>query len=96
MRGRHGEDTDIVVRFDKNKLNYKFVLAGSAAIFYSVIAMIRKLMGMIPFTPKQFTAESGLSRATVNRHLSRLVAAGALKKEGYGLYLLAEDYEEAR
>jgi hypothetical protein len=91
IRGRHSADEQMVLRFRKDTLDYEHVMDGAAAPLYPAIQQIRLEFGQRPFTVKELTQATGMSRATAYRLLDRLRFAGALKKVGSGQYVLAAD-----
>lgn len=89
IRGRHSEDLEMVLRFNKETLSFEYVLDGAAAPLYPFIVELRAAFGQRPFSPKELTHATGLSVATVHRQLGRLYGAGAVQKRGFGEYVLA-------
>jgi hypothetical protein len=89
VRGRHIGDTEMVLRFRKETLDFEHVLEGGAASLYPLMLQIRTEFGCEPFTPKEFTHRTGAARATAHRHINRLFSAGVLIKRGYGEYAMS-------
>jgi len=88
-RGRHDEGVQTVVRFRKDSLDHEYVLSGGAAPLFPLLLQLRNAFGSEPFTPKDVTHQTGVSRMTAHRQITRLYNAGALKKNGtYGEYAL--------
>lgn len=87
-RGRHDEGVQTVVRFRKDSLDHEHVLSGGAAPFFPLLVQLRDAFGTQPFSPKDITHETGVSRSTAHRQITRLYHAGALKKGTYGEYVL--------
>ena len=88
IRGRHSEDLEMVLRFRKETLDYEHVLEGAAATLYPLLLQLRSNFGNKAFSPKDLTRVTGVSSATTHRYLGRLCAAGAVRKRGYGEYIL--------
>ena len=88
IRGRHSEDLEMVLRFRKETLDYEHVLAGGAAVLYPAVVQLRTAFGDQPFSPKDMAHATGLGISTVHRHISRLYRADAVRKRGYGEYVL--------
>jgi RecA-family ATPase len=80
IRGRHGKDLELVVRFRAETLDYEHVLEGGAAPHYPKIQEIRLAFGDRPFTARDFNVETGAHRATGYRQLHELSGAGVLTK----------------
>jgi hypothetical protein len=91
IRGRHAGDTEMVLRFRAETLDYVQVLEGGAAALYPLVVQIGTVFGNRPFSPKELTQAIGVSRATSHRYIDRLHEAGVLRKEGFGSYLLVRD-----
>jgi len=89
-RGRHDEGLEMVVRFRKASLDHEHVLSGGAAPYFPLLLQLRAAFGSNAFSPKTLTVETGASLATANRQIARLYHAGALKKKGYGEYVLTQ------
>jgi len=89
VRGRHLAGTDVVLRLDPETLAFEHVLEGGAAPFYPEIQQLRTAFGQATFSPKSISVELGVARASAHRLIGRLLAAGAVRKAGYGEYLLA-------
>jgi hypothetical protein len=87
-RGRHDEGVQTVVRFRKDSLDHEHVLSGGAAPFFPLLLQLRDAFGSQPFSPKDVTHQTGVSRSTAHRQITRLYHAGALKKGTYGEYVL--------
>jgi hypothetical protein len=90
IRGRHAEDAEMVLRFQKETLDYTHVIEGAAAELYPLLLQIHSALGFTVFAPKQLMDATGVSRATANRHIDRLYRAGILKKHGHGQYELMD------
>jgi AAA domain-containing protein len=88
IRGRHSEDLEMVLRFQKETLNFEHVLEGGAATMYPALLQLRTTFGTQPFSPKELTHATGVSRATACRLTDRLYRANAIQKKGYGEYVL--------
>jgi len=89
IRGRHVEGAELVIRFNVERLSYDFVLEGPAASSYPTILQIRSEFGTGPFSPKNLSGATGMSRATAHRIIGRLMASNLANKVGYGEYRLA-------
>jgi DNA-binding IclR family transcriptional regulator len=63
-------------------------MEGSAASIWPELQTIQAAVGAEKFTPKDLELKTGWSRATVHRHLSRLVSTGSVKKAGNGEYVV--------
>jgi hypothetical protein len=88
VRGRHLAGTDMVLRLDPETLAFEHVLEGGAASFYPEIQQLRTEFGVDAFSPKTVSHELGMARATAHRLIGRLLATGAVRKSGYGEYVL--------
>jgi hypothetical protein len=88
IQGRHAEAAQVLLRFQKDTLDYEFVLKGGAAEFYPVLKQIKSHFGDNDFSPKELYQATGISRATAHRLLTRLYYSDALQKRGYGTYKL--------
>jgi hypothetical protein len=88
IRGRHSADLEIVLRFRTETLDYAFVLEGGAASLYPSLLQLHGAFGSKPFSPRDLSHATGLSRATAHRHIDRLFRAGAIQKRAYGQYML--------
>lgn len=84
-RGRR-TDKEMLIRFDKATLSYDFLLDGSAASLWPDIRLLQRQFGVRTFTPKDLTMELGIPRPSGHRLLNRLLAAGILRRRGYGDY----------
>lgn len=91
VRGRHGEDIEMVLRFRTESLDFEHVYEGSAATEWAHIQELRRHFGSNPFTPKNVIQETGTPRATAHRLINRLCGSGAVEKCGYGEYRLSRD-----
>lgn len=89
VRGRNCEGAELVVRFDAATLTYSFVLEGGAAQLYPHVLEIKRSFSGRTFGPKDLAQELGLARVSAHRLISRLMAAGAVLRRGYGEYVLA-------
>jgi hypothetical protein len=88
IRGRHQAGLELVARFSVDTLSHDFVLAGSAAPVFPLIAQIREAFGGGVFGPKELSQALAISRPTAHRHIERLRSAGVINRRGYGEYLL--------
>ena len=88
IRARHSEDLEMVLRFQKETLNFDFVLAGGAAAIYPTLLEIKSAFGSQAFSPKDLAHTTGASRATATRTIERLHRANALQKMSYGQWAL--------
>ncbi len=88
IRGRHSEDLEMVLRFQKETLDYEHVLEGGAATLYPALVQLQTAFGAQAFSPKDVAHATGLSIATAHRQISRLYRANAVQKRGYGEYVL--------
>jgi hypothetical protein len=88
IRGRHAEDSQMVLRFRKETLDYEFVLEGAAAPLWPLIGQIRRELGEQRFGIKELCHATGVSRATAHRQLDRLRQTDLIRKVGFGQYLL--------
>lgn len=88
IRGRHSEDLEMVLRFRKDTLDYEHVLEGGAATLYPVLLHLRTAFGTQVFSPKDVTHQTGSSIATAHRQINRLLRADAVRKRGFGEYVL--------
>ena len=71
----------MVLRFQKETLNFEHVLEGSAATMYPALLQLRTVFGAQPFSPKELTHATGVSRATACRLIDRLYrVANAIQK----------------
>ncbi len=90
LRGRHGADESMVLRLDKERLAYDWVLSGSAAEHFPVLKTISTEIGTAVFGPKELAQATGLSRQQVTRIIAKLVYSDALRREGRGQYRIAK------
>jgi hypothetical protein len=84
-----GEDAtvvDIVDEIPTPPEGLREVLAGTALAIVEAVEKLATATDGPPVGPKAIAAVSGISRATVNRHLSKLVADGHLVKNADGAY----------
>jgi len=88
VRGRHTGGVELVIRFRKETLDQELILEGGGAPLYPEICMLRQTFGKSAFSPKDYQEATGSSRQTSTRHIARLVQADALRKKGYGEYVL--------
>jgi hypothetical protein len=88
IRGRHLEGTELVLRFQKETMGYDHVLQGGAASLYPLVVQLQTLFETRPFSPKELSQETGVSRATAHRQIDRLHRAGAMTKHSFGEYVL--------
>jgi RecA-family ATPase len=86
IRGRHSEDLEIVLKFQKDSLDFDFVMQGAAAAVYPTLLQLEALFGANPFSPKELSSATGWSPATATRHIGRLYRAGVIDKRGFGSY----------
>ena len=91
VEGRHIPTSARVLRFREATLDYEHVYEGTAAVNWSEILEIRQYFGGRAFSPKDLCHETGVARITAHRLISRLAATGALRRCGYGEYVLAEE-----
>jgi len=89
VRGRHFEGTDMVLRLRPETLSYEHLIEGAAAPFYPDLLSLRSAFQVATFSPKSISQELGMARATAHRLIGRLLGAGAIRKAGYGEYVLA-------
>jgi hypothetical protein len=78
----------MVLRFRKDTLDYEHVLEGGAATLYPVLLHLRTAFGCQVFSPKDVTHQTGSSIATAHRQINRLLRADAVRKRGFGEYVL--------
>jgi hypothetical protein len=90
IRGRHSEDLEMVLRFRKEHLNFEHVLEGGAATLYPALLQLKTAFGTQPFSPKDLSFATGLSRATAFRQIDRLCRADVIRKRGHGEYMVSE------
>jgi hypothetical protein len=88
-RTRHAEDIQMVLRLEKESLEYKHVMEGGAAGLYPLLAQIRANFEGDSFGPKRFAQLTGFSPAHTHRIIAKLHHAGAIEKRGFGEYVLA-------
>lgn len=88
VRSRHSEDLEMVLRFRKETLDYEHVLEGGAATSYPFLVQLKAAFGNQSFSPKDVVHTTGLSIATVHRHISRMYQANAVQKRAHGEYVL--------
>ena len=88
VRGRHLAGSDIVLRLDPATLTFEHVLEGGAAPFYAELVQLKATFQGSSFSPQSLSVELGMARTTAHRMLGRLQAAGAIRKTGYGKYML--------
>jgi hypothetical protein len=82
IRGRHVDGAELVVKFNKQRLNYDFVMAGSASSEYVTIQRLKTHLGGQTFAVKDIYQAIGISRATAYRILDRLVFGNVLTRHG--------------
>jgi hypothetical protein len=88
IRARHSEDLEMVLRFQKETLNFDFVLAGGAAPIYPTLLQLKSVFGQEAFSPRDLTMATGASRATATRTIERLYRANAIRKITFGQWAL--------
>jgi len=88
IRGRHSEDLELVLRFRKDTLDFEHVLEGAAATLYPVLLQLRAAFDKQPFSPKDLSHATGQSIATAHRQIDRLYRSGAIRKRGFGEYVM--------
>ena len=90
LRGRHGNDIALVLRFREPTLDYEIVFENAAAEHYSIIKQIQSELGATAiFGPKELADATGHHRATAHRLINRLRASGAITKMDHGHYQFA-------
>jgi hypothetical protein len=92
IRGRHSDDTQLVLKFRKETLDFEFVMDGPRAEHYVVLQQIDAELGAAEFGPKELGQVTGLSRSAVTRLLARLRNTGGLTKKAYGKYQLDRNW----
>jgi hypothetical protein len=92
IRGRHGSDLELLLRFRLETRNYDFVFEGSPASLYPFICQIRDEFGSRSFGPKDVQFATGLGHSTVHRWLIRLQRAEVLRRPYFGQYVLEERF----
>jgi hypothetical protein len=90
IRLRHGADVEMLLRFRAETLDFEHIMEGGAAPFFPLLLQLQTAFGEQPFSPKDVTHATGVSRATANRMIDRLYRAGALEKRGYGEYAVSK------
>lgn len=93
VRGRHTKGLELVIRFREETLSYDFVLDGGAAPLFPILLHLKKAFGVQAFGPKALSQDLGMARSSAHRYLGRLLAAGAIKRCGFGDYRLSLDAE---
>ena len=88
VRGRHVAGSEIVLRLDPETLMFEHVLEGGAAPYYTDLVQLRATFSEAAFSPKSLMTELGMAHTTAHRLLTRLQAAGAIRKIGHGEYKL--------
>lgn len=88
LRGRHGDDKELLLRFRKESLDYEFVLEGAGAALYPLVKEIQEHFQRKKFSPKELHLATGVSISTANRQLSRLLRADVLARPFTGEYQL--------
>lgn len=88
VRGRHIDGTEMVLRFRKPSLDHEHIIEGGAASLFPLLQQIKSAFGNEVFSPKGLIAATGVSRSTGYRYIERLYQANALRKHGYGEYIL--------
>jgi hypothetical protein len=89
IRGRRAGDLQLVLRFQKETLNYKHVLEGDAVPDFPLLRQIQAEFGGMPFSIKQLCAVTGLKHTHAYRKINQLRRADAVIKHDQGEYLLA-------
>jgi hypothetical protein len=90
LMGRSLDSLEMTLRFQKETLNYEWVLEGAGALHYAFIRDIQTEFKGQPFTAKNLYLNLGLARATAYRWLLILLRAGAVYKTGDDQYRLAD------
>ena len=90
VRGRHSEDLEMLLRFQKETLNFGHVMEGAAAALFPMIQQLQTAFGEAAFGIKTLSHETGVSRATAQRQIDRLLRSGAITRRSYGEYVLAD------
>jgi hypothetical protein len=91
IEGRHTGESAHVLRFRAETLDYEHIFEGDAAQFWPEVIALRNEFVQQPFSPKDVMEKMGGSRQTITRLLNRLVAGGAIQRNGYGNYSIATD-----
>lgn len=94
IRGRRFAGREFVVRFRPETLDYELILDGPAASVYAEFLAIQAAFGSRRFTIKDVCHQVGFARSTAHRVIARLVAAGCVKRIGYGDYAVASGTRE--
>jgi hypothetical protein len=82
IRGRKLEELDMVVRFEKDTLDYDWVFEGAASDEYPAVRQLEIEFGQCAFTVKQIISQLGWSRAKAYRTLQKMTYSGLLDKNG--------------
>lgn len=88
IRGRHADDTQMVLRFRKESLDFEFIMDGPKAEHYPILRQIEAELHNTEFGPKELGQATGLSRQSITRLISKLCGAGALNRRSRGRYQL--------
>ena len=83
-----------MVRFREETLDYELVIHGAAAPLFAEILDLKSHFGSKAFSPKDLYQNVGMSRATAHRMVTRLLLAGAVRKQGHGRYVLTKEIRE--
>jgi hypothetical protein len=89
IEGRHIRSSARVLRFREATLDYDHIYEGNAAIEWPHVIALKGHFGDGTFRPKAIFDAMGMPSSTAHRMLSRLTAAGAIEKVGYGDYRLS-------
>ncbi|MCC7176067.1 MAG: AAA family ATPase [Bryobacterales bacterium] len=88
VRGRNCAGTELVLRFRPATLDYELVEEAPFAPIYPVVQNLRSIFHGKSFSPRDAMMQTGMSRAAVFRTLSIMSHAGAVRRSGYGQYVL--------
>ena len=84
VRGRKLPDSEFVLRFERDTVDYSWIMEGSASRYYPEIRELERKWPANPFTAKEVTSELGWARTSAYRVLHRLQYTGVLRKNGAG------------
>jgi len=90
VEGRHFSSSARILRFREPTQDYEHVVEGAAAENWPTVADLKKHFHGQPFSPKELLVELGIARSTCTRIISRLLAAGVIRKVSFGSYRLSE------
>ena len=82
VRGRKLEELDLVLRFQKDTLDYDWVMEGTLSTLYPEIRQLELRFPGRAFTVKEIASELGWSRPTAYRILNRLRFGTLIDKRG--------------